>query len=154
MRGGCTAAGGKLLPSLTHVGLEDRNPELLVLRYVDTYVKTVSSDVCYILTKHIISIFILMATNLISLQSYHIFHACCFIMVYLIGTSDPTTSSLFLHVKKDSFLMDVLSTSSQNTNTETKPLFLQPIMMASMSLLKMPFLRQQSQLHSTTCTCQ
>ena len=54
------------------------------------------------------------------------FTACSLIMVYLRAASEPTTSSLFLNVKKDSCLIAILNMSSQNTKTEHMPLCLQP----------------------------
>lgn len=53
-------------PTLTPHGLENRNPELLFWMYVDTYVKDDPSDVRYILTNSIISIFNHMSNSLIS----------------------------------------------------------------------------------------
>lgn len=57
--------------ALTPQGLDDGHSELLVLRYVHTELKAVWSDGWYILMKNIISIFILMATTLISLLIIH-----------------------------------------------------------------------------------
>ena len=55
--------------TLTPQGLDDRHPEMLFWRYVDTDVKDDPSDEWYNLTNSIISIFSLIITTLISLQS-------------------------------------------------------------------------------------
>lgn len=55
-----------------------------------------------------------------------IIQACCLIMVYLKETSERNTSSLFLHVKKDSCLMLIWNNTFQSTNHETRPLCLLP----------------------------
>ena len=101
--------------SLTPQRLNKGHLELFFSRYVDTEVKALPLDGWYNLMKNIISIVILMATSLISLQSYSsIIPACWLIIVYLKGTCVPTTSSLFLNVKKDTCLMAILNTSSQS----------------------------------------
>ena len=98
--------------TLTPRGLDDVQSVRLFLRYVDTEVNYEPSDGWYNLTNSIISIFSLMATTLIRLlRKTLIIQACCLIMLYLKGTSEPTTSSLFLHVKKDSCLLPIWNTS-------------------------------------------
>ena len=56
-------------------------------------------------------------------------------------TSELTTSSFFLHVKKDSCLMPVWNTSFQSPNHETRPHCLQPSVRRSISPLKRTFQR-------------
>ena len=86
------------------------------------------------LTKNITSIFILMATNFASLPSCtSIIQACSLIMVYPKRTSEPTTSSVFLNVKKDFWLMAVFYTQSQSANTEIIAFCLPQITRHSMS---------------------
>ena len=56
-------------------------------------------------------------------------------------TSELTTSSFFLHVKKASCLMPVWNTSFQSPNHETRPHCLQPSVRRSISPLKRTFQR-------------
>ena len=65
-----------------------------------------------------------------------IVQACCLFMVYLKGTSELITSSLFLLVKEASWLMPIWNTSLQSTNYENRPLYLQPRARTLMSTLK------------------
>ena len=75
-------------------------------------------------------------------------------MVYRKGTSDPTSSSIFPHVKKDSCLMPVWNISFQSPNHEIRPLYLQPSVRPSISPLKETFKRGKLKLHTSEYTCQ
>lgn len=117
-----------------HVGISDThtssldsgNAEMLFWRYVYNDIIDVPLDGGTILMISIISILIPMATSLFRLPSISIIQAWCFITAYLKRTSEPNTSSLFLHVRKDLFLMTVWNTSFQSPNYETRSLCLPP----------------------------
>ena len=100
MRGEFTAASGKISPS--HLkGWGWWAPWAVCLKVCWYRSKGCSIRWVVHFKENIASIFILVATTLISPQSYiSIIQACCLIMVYLKRTSELTTSSLFLNVKK------------------------------------------------------
>ena len=87
--------------TLTPWGLDNWHTELLFLSYADTDVKDDLSGGWYNLMENIISIFSLMATPLISLPCYiSIIECCCLNMVYLKGTSAPSTPIFSYRCKK------------------------------------------------------
>ena len=76
--------------SLTPQGFDDGPSELLFWRYVDADVKYDPSDGWYNLTNSIISIFSHGTTLIRLLRKTLIIQSCCFIMLYLKGTSEHT----------------------------------------------------------------
>ena len=85
-----------LTPSRLYIG----HPELLVWRYVDTNVKDDPLHGWYNLMNSINSNIILIASTLIKCLSKHPFFKIAVDYGISRGTSELTTSSLFLHVKK------------------------------------------------------
>jgi len=79
-------------------------PELMIWSYVDTKLKEDPLDVFYNWMISILPSILLMAPILISLLRKEIStaQACYWIMIYLKGTSELTTSSLFHQGKKAS----------------------------------------------------
>ena len=106
--------------------------------------------------KNIISIFILMATSVISLTRYiSVLQSCCFIMVYLKVTSDVIISRFFPKCEKSLVSNWLLYTRNPRAQSwKTCPCCLQPSIRLLMSPLNKTFKRGKIQLHSSECTCQ
>ena len=103
--------------TLIHWRFEDGHPELLFWSYVESDVKDDPSEGWYILMNSIFSIFSLIATTLIRLQSWiSIIQSLFYKAVYVKGTIELNTRQIFLNVTKELHHMAIWNTSFQSPN--------------------------------------